>query len=207
MQPDQFSLVEIVDFNDPLFLDWLDLYETAFPFNERMLVSSVMKSLKRIGQGSDKNLHYLALVDEDKNCLGLMVYYTYSELQAAWLWYLAVKQSERSKGLGSYLYRQLLQRLDPARYKLLVFEVEIPGAENTSNADRRIAFYKRQGALLVEGIRYIQEIGWHSPPTHLHLMVHPLQPLSAEQAFALVQEVFGGAVEKVGEVALVGDLP
>lgn len=202
---DQLSLVEITDASDPLFLDWLDLYETAFPFNERILVSSVIKNLRRIGQGIDKDTHYLALVDGDRTCLGLMVYATHPALQAAWLWYLAVRQAERSRGLGGYLYHQLLDRLDPASYRLLVFEVEIPGAENAPNAGRRIAFYKRQGALLMEGIDYIQEIGWHSPPTRMHLMVHPLQPLSAEQAFSAVKELFGDAVQKVGEVALAGD--
>lgn len=62
------SLVEICDLTDPLLLPWLDLYETAFPPGERVLVSHVLAAVTAAGVlhqpacGVDHGSHLLAAV-------------------------------------------------------------------------------------------------------------------------------------------------
>ncbi len=196
------TLRDITDLEDPDFSDWLDLYETAFPPGEKLLVSTLLKYLNRISSGEETALHMSVLQNTSTSFVGMMVYEARPENEIATLWYFAIKPSERNKGMGTVAYQELLKHLDPAVYRALVFEVEIPSKENAEEATRRIAFYRRQGALMLEGIEYWQHIGWHHPPTLMHIMVHPIQPLDPEQAFALAQNVFGDAVQRRGELRL-----
>lgn len=196
------TLRDITDLEDPHFFDWLDLYETAFPPSEKLLVSTLLKILRRISSGEETALHMSVLQDTSTSFMGMMVYEARPEDEIATLWYFAIKPSERNKGLGTIAYQALLKHLDPAVYRAMVFEVEIPSEENAEEARRRIAFYRRQGALMLEGIEYWQHIGWHHPPTLMHIMVHPIQPLNPEQAFALAQRALGDAVQPQDELRL-----
>lgn len=196
----RYSLVEIKDTKNPLFLDWLDIYETSFPFHERKLLSMILKQVDKINNGEDTLLHFMALIDDRKECQGIILYQLMPVQQAVCLWYLAVKADLRSKGLGGYFYDQAVRLFDPSCYKIMILEVEIPGEENRIDAERRIQFYERHGARLLEGIDYIQDIGWHAPPTPMHLMIHSLQSLDAESAFTLAKGIFGDLLQQAGKI-------
>ena len=93
----------------------------------------------------------------------------------------------------------------------VLIEVERPDLAHTEVervlAERRIAFYRRQGARLLEGVHYVQSVGLHQPPLSMHVMLHPLQSLDAETAFCLARAVFGGAaggesITRVGPLSL-----
>jgi ribosomal protein S18 acetylase RimI-like enzyme len=190
------SWTEITAATDPLFLEWLDLYETAFPPAERLLVSTLLKMLTEEAGAGEHRKHFVAMQSAAGGVVGMMLYSTDPEQRAAVLWYLAIKRSKRCQGLGTVAYGELLKRLDPASYDALLFEVEIPRRTNAEEARRRIEFYRRQGAFLLEGIRYLQFVGWHYPPTPMHIMVQPLHPLDWDQAFALAKKVFGDAIQR-----------
>ena len=49
----------------------------------------------------------------------------------------------------------------------------------------------------------MQFIGAHQPPVPMHLMIHPLREVDARQAYNLAKDIFGNALELVGELALV----
>ena len=203
MAKDPLHFIEITDPNEDPFLHWLDLFEISFPANEKLLFSTLLKILKSKGQGEAAGMRMIAIQDEEGRTVGMTLYQLLPEKSLATLWYLATDPSERSRGLGGKIYEQLISGLDPSLYKALILEVEIPGEIHSSpDADRRIRFYKRNGAYLLRGIHYLQDIGWHQPQTPMHLMVHPLQPLTPEQVFQLAQSAFGDLIHQTGPLSL-----
>ena len=200
MNAPHISLVEIKVPTHPLFHQWLDLYETAFSPSEKLLVSTILKMLEESRKKSPH--HLMAITDQNDAFAGMMLYETKSDVGLALLWYLAIQPERRNQGIGSLIFQELLRRLNPSIYRALFFEVEIPAKKNREEAERRIAFYQRNGAFLLRGIHYLQNIGWHHPPTPMHIMMHPLIPMDAEQAFALAKIPFGDALQKRGVLAL-----
>lgn len=206
MTAPNFSLHALTSLQDALLLPWLDLYETAFPPHEKMLVSEHLKILRQKEAGLEGQHHLLAVLDQHAHFAGLLRYQVLPEVGAAYLWYLAIEPRLRNSGLGSRVYQALIQRLVDAHLKMLVFEVEIPELQQheagQGTARRRIGFYQRQGARLVHGVDYLQYVGSHQPPTPMHLMVHPLVPLSPGDAFELAKFIFKDALRQVGDLRL-----
>ena len=201
------KFVEITRLEDDLLLSWLDLYETAFPPNEKVLVSRFIKLLKarQAGEGARETL--LAAVDAAGALLGMACYALMLEKEAGVLWYLATWPKERNRGLGGVIYDHVVSQIDPARYQGLVIEVEMPESagndEQRQWAARRINFYRRHGARWLKGIDYWQTVGWHQPLTPMYIMIHPLQPLDALAAFELAKAALEGEVTQCGPLELV----
>ena len=199
-------IIEITSLNDDLLPAWLDLYETAFPANERVLVSTFFRMLKTRRDEQDRSHHILSAVDGAGKPVGMVCYELQPVIHAAVLWYIAVDSQARGQGMGSWLYQQVMRRAGPGRFAAWVFEVERPedaaSSAQTQLARRRIEFYRRNGARLLSGIHYMQSVGAHQAPIPMHLMVHPLRQVDARQAFELAQSIFGNAVEAIGELKL-----
>jgi len=207
---EEIKFVEITDLTDELLLSWLDLYETAFPPNERNLVSYIIQSLVDIEywegrSGIKKTL--LAAVNRNEALLGLAYYDLMPEKETAVLWYLATWPKERNRGVGGAIYDHIVSQIDPARYKGLVIEVEIPelagSDEQRQLAARRINFYRRHGARWLKGIDYKQNVGWHQPLTPMYIMIHPLQAIDARAGLELAKAAAGGEVTQSGSLELV----
>lgn len=198
--------VEIVDVGDPLFLPWLDLYETAFPACERALVSDLLRALADKARGAATNLHFMAFLDDAGEPDG-MALVSIPAGATAWLWYLAVQPAGRGRGRGSAFYREICRWVQAAGCPGMVLEVEIPsgtpGDAGREEAERRIAFYRRLGARLLGGVDYLQYVGWHQVPVPMHVMVHSFDPAAgADAAFALAQSVFQDTIRQVGRLTL-----
>jgi GNAT superfamily N-acetyltransferase len=194
-----FSVIQSLD--DDLLLPWLDLYETAFPFAERVPVSVLLAFLKERGA----NFNMLAALDEEQRFAGLAFYMFPVEAggRAAFLWYLATLPEMRGQGLGAWMYRGILARL-PREVEALYYDVEIPelvGAPEAAElARRRIRFYQRLGARRLDGIRDHMRAAADRPPLELFLMVHPLVDLKPQEALALARTFLPEALEETGEV-------
>lgn len=199
---ESLSFVPIHDLNNELLLPWLDLYETAFPPNEKILVSSIIKIISDKSDNTQE-MHIIAGLDEDEKFICMAMYQLPTNKPVGVLWYMAVAPDQRGKGWGSKTYQGILSQLNPNVHKALVFEVEIPGESHSSpDAEKRIQFYQRNGAKLLTGIHYLQNVGWHQPPTPMHIMIHPLQPLNAEAAFELAHSIFEEAMQKISTLML-----
>jgi len=195
--------VPIEDLHDELLLPWLDLYETAFPPTERVLISTILENLGNQKFNKERDMHIDAIMVKNNLFIGIAMYELPLDKPVAILWYVAVDPEQRSKGWGSLIYHQLLSKLDPKVITGLFFEVEIPNdSHSSSDAVKRIRFYQKNGAKLLTGIHYMQSVGWHQPPTPMHIMVHPLQPMDAETAYKLAYSIFGEAMQKTGTLAL-----
>jgi ribosomal protein S18 acetylase RimI-like enzyme len=196
---------EINDLTDPLLLPWLDLYETSFPYHEKVMVSNHLAAIQRRAAGNDRNHVFLAALSAPATLVGIARYHMLPEVGVACLWYLAIAPQARSAGLGTRVYQEIVHRLEPSVFRALIFEVEIPanqpGETERENARRRIRFYHRQGARLLTGIEYLQYVGPHCPATPMHLMVQPLRPLAPQDAYRLAKVVYQEALEQRGKLA------
>ncbi len=217
---EQIRFVELTSLQDDLLLPWLDLYETAFSAAERVLVSKHLLALKGASDADEPGEHHiLAALAGNASFAGLARYQVLPDLGVAYLWYLATSPELRSQGVGTKFYQEIVRRVTGPAVRALVIEVEIPArasggegaaaaAENSAVdaeralAQRRITFYRRQGARLLEGIHYLQSVGRHQAPIPMHLMFHAFGALDAAQAFALARSLWGEQVRQVGELRL-----
>jgi len=197
-------IVELTDPNDDLLLPWLDLYETAFPPAERMLVSFYLRLL-RDKQAGGRPEHHLLAVQRAGVFVGLAHYVGLAACNLAWLWMFAVTPEARNHGIGAAIYGEIVRGL-PAGTVAMLIEVERPDLAQTEAdrqlAERRITFYRRQGARLLEGVHYVQAVGPHQAPLPMHVMLHPLHPLDAEMAFRCAQAALGDAIAQTGDLSL-----
>ncbi len=198
------KLLPIRDLNDPLLLPWLDLYETAFPPRERLLVSAILSMVTTGAAGEGPQL--LAAVDDNKAFAGMAMLGRPLDGSVGHLWFFAVEPQLRNHSVGATLYRQILQDLRESGCRALFLEVEIPDLAETPEgralAERRIGFYRRFGARRLTGIDYLQRVGWHQEPLPMYLMVQLLAELTAQDALALAYGVFGTDLTVIGDPGL-----
>jgi GNAT superfamily N-acetyltransferase len=203
-----YTVVEIESRDHPLWPVWKEIYLDSFPPNERMTLAFFEGFFERKLRGEASSQHMLALTNGAGELLCIGFYETNSELRVAFLWYLATCASERGQGIGGRLYAAMRERARAAGARLLVFEVEIPELEGAQPdgsagfAQRRIDWYRRQGARLLEGIEYFQEVDSTDELTPMHLMVDLWEPMSAEETFAILKDLFGEALEQKGSLRL-----
>jgi len=206
MATDQVSYEEITRLEDDLLLPWLDLYEITFPPEEKILVSKFLTHIKDKTNNNTADFFMLAALQNQKTLAGIACYQLFSEQGTALLWYLAVASHQRNQGLGGAIYQEVIRRIDPTKYAALIMEVEIPDLchtlETRQYANRRISFYRRQGALRLDGIHYLQFVGEHLPSTPMHILVHPFKPISPQAAFDLVYTIALDAITQTGELML-----
>jgi ribosomal protein S18 acetylase RimI-like enzyme len=194
---------EITDINDDLLLPWLDLYETSFPSEEKLLISTFLVQLKLKVEGKADNWYMLAALDEQGEFAGLLCYEVRADTRVAVFWYLATRPELRGGGIGTACYNEVARRARECGAALMLLEVELP--EESADPDlarRRIEFYRRQGARLLLGVRYMQSIGEHVPPIPMNMMIHPFEPVTPTQAFDAAKSYFEDDLQQVGELAL-----
>ena len=199
-----FNLLGLRGLDDANLLPWLELYETAFPAPERLLVAAVLRMIRDQVEGSSEM--FLSAISAG-TFAGLVHYERFPAERVAGLWYLAVNPTIRGGGLGSRIYETLWRELTDAGYRALVFEVEIPELAATGEirqfAERRIEFYRRLGTRLLTGVDHIQHVGAHQPPVAMHVMVHAAGECSPEQGFQFARVVLGDSVRQRDSMLLV----
>jgi GNAT superfamily N-acetyltransferase len=125
------------------------IYEPSFPPSERDPTADLLA-------GIDAGRRHLDLACEDGEILGLAVTKPLTLPGTAVLEYLAVDPDRRNHGIGAVLLDGLAARLAAAagpQARGYILEVELPDAPTGPGADlprRRIGFYQRNGASLIE---------------------------------------------------------
>ena len=176
---------------------WLPLYRRAFPADERMPEDEIRQTAtSRDGHvlvGSTKGRpisigRYDVGTDDRRSGF-------------AYLMYMAVDESAVSRGHGQQMFAEVVRRarVDPARPRILIFEVQRPGvgdadAPGYQNAGRRITFYRRLGAHVLGGVDYIQHVPGQ-PGVPMYLMYRQLRSgARSRDALGAAFELFGGDV-------------
>lgn len=111
------------------------LYKTAFPFDER--APMWLMSLK----AECENVDFWGLY-ADGNWVGLA--YVISEGSASYLFYLALSEEMRGRGLGSKALQAILMQYGKQRVFLALEQLD-ESAENSCERKRRRDFYLKNG--------------------------------------------------------------
>jgi GNAT superfamily N-acetyltransferase len=190
---------------------WKRIYYDSFPENERMSERYFLQMFEEKARGEGHDKHMLIMLESQETGtvpVGMSYHEFDRELGVGFLWYLAIQRESRNKGYGTAFYAELIKRAKSDGARLLAFEVEIPelaaakSAENAEWARRRIAWYRRQGAFVLEGVEYYQEVDTGVAPTRMFLMLHPLAPIDAEQGFSLARALFPDTLQQTGPLKL-----
>lgn len=202
------TIREIKDSDDLAWPTWVELYLSCFPDDERIAVEYYLDLFAGMSRGTLAHEQVLILeqVAEEpglREGVGMAFIEFKPELALSFLWYIATKPGIRNQGYGAVLYDYIVQTSRKQQAKLMLIEVEIPDmADEPVNAARRVNWYKRMGAHLLQGVRYFQVIGPHIPPKEMWLMVHLFEDLDARKVFALVKACFGEYISQQGDLVL-----
>jgi GNAT superfamily N-acetyltransferase len=185
---DEPTLIELTDPENELARQALELYEVSFPVEERVPLEAVQEDIRNQARGANSEEflnRYMAAV-RDGSTVGLSMYGYYRDPRLAFLYYMAIQPELRGKGLGAWLLNETTARLTqdaralhgpPARG--LCWEVERPDESDDPEErllrERRINFYKRNGAILLDGIDFTAPpISEGLPPVTYYLMFKPV---------------------------------
>ncbi len=158
----------ITDINSSLFKEALLLYQQAFPANER-------HSLEVISQrvANRQSVLHVGIIEEKVVCMALT--WEFTHIPFLLLDYLAVDTDFRGKNIGTLLFKKITQYARQ-KAKWLIMEVEKPGiSSNADDQERRIRFYLKNGAKILENVPYILPALDGTIPTEMVLMIVPMQ--------------------------------
>lgn len=197
MNDDDLTIRRLAGLEDPLLMDWLDLYEETFPLSERSLVSALLAGLR------DGSADLLAAADPEGRLVALAYLEPRSHFRVGYLIYLAVQPDQRSRGVGGRMLAAVCtaaQRRCPD-LRAVMLEVEDPDEPQSGTREsalRRIAFYTRYGGRILGGIDYrLRGPLWHEA-VPLRVMFLPVGAITPSEALEAVQATLDG-VTVLGE--------
>jgi GNAT superfamily N-acetyltransferase len=182
----------------------LEIYAGAFPVEEREPPESLLAGIRQreAGFGPGEVTFHFQVAVEAGQAAGIAIFNYYPETRMGFIPYLAVHPARRNAGLGAQLYQRLVESVkqDGGGAGLgVTFEVERPElANNASDAElrrRRIGFYQRNGARIVEPLYLIAPpMGPGLPEMAYAIMFHPLsytsvRPFERREIVAVVRTV------------------
>ncbi len=138
------------------------------------------------GRGPAGELAHHRVAVQAGRVAGLSFYGYYGPARLGYLGYLATRPEIRGQGLGAWLLGETLRSLPADARRLggprplgLCWEVERPEDADTPAArllrERRIDFYRRQGAVLLDDVQFrAPPMGAGLPSLAFHLMFMPL---------------------------------
>ncbi len=139
------STVLATDLDARALRDVEDIYVEAFPIRQRMPFAEIVAS-------ATAGERLVLVLTDGARPLGFGTVLPLRGLRTGYVEYFAVRSGLRGRGLGSGLWRALLDEAERARdVAAVIFEVEDPAdtadAEEAEERRRRIRFYERLGAL------------------------------------------------------------
>ncbi len=153
----QMRLLRLKNITDNFFQEAWQLYEEAFPIEERKLLDEQSNILK------NDNYHYDVLIDQNQ-FIGFILWWDFESYK--FIDHFATSKHHRNKGIGSLI----LEKIITLNTKPILLEVELP----TSNLNkRRIEFYTRHGFKLNQHYYEIPSVKNGQSPLQLLLMSHP----------------------------------
>ena len=183
---------EILSVKNNYFKQAMLIYDEAFPSNEKHPIDLIQN---RIINGHSKL--YVGIIDGEVVCMSLI--WNFNDLEFVLLDYMAVSSNYRNNNLGSQLFQFLSNRVRKLN-KYMIIEVEnYLFGSNTLERKRRINFYFKNGAYILEDFNYLLPSLDGTYPTEMILMVSPKYKediLKGEQIKELVIRLYVDLYEK-----------
>jgi GNAT superfamily N-acetyltransferase len=184
------QLARVVDINSHEFEQCMDILREAIS-PETQLPPERLRNLLAGGR-----YQFFSYRNGDE-VVGTALVYFPVRLPFAWLDYFVIHSDLRGKGLGSDLFREIarLSSEQSPRLEWLLFEVDDGrdgDAERQATSERRIAFYRRLGARLLQNVSYKFPSAF-GEPLPMRLMAYSLQQnatLSPDMLRRAVADVF-----------------
>lgn len=155
------------------------LYNRAFPAEEKAPFWLMMKKTKK------ENVDFWGLYDKEK-WIGLAYVIRYNDL--AYLFYLAIDDSQRGKGYGTKVMKLLQEKYMNLRL-FLALETLDKNADNYNERVKRHNFYKRAG---------LTELPYHLREA---MVVYDIMgtngKIEPEEYGALISDYIGGFLSKI----------
>ena len=162
----------------------LEIYTEAFPASERLPIPVLKERV-------DRGIYELWRGQQGDRVVFLAVLYPFPDSDLTLLGYIATHRSARNQGIGSQFLRQILAELQQ-RDRYLLLEVELP-VETDPMSQRRCEFYRRFGAVFLEGVRYILPPLSGGEPTEMCLAIaseYAEPTLSGDRVRSLLRHFF-----------------
>lgn len=151
------KLVRLKNISDTFFQEAWELYEDAFPFEERRQFDGQCIVLQ------NDSYHFNVLIDNNQ-FKGFILWWDFETYK--YIDHFATVVKERNKGLGKLILNKFINHTD----KSIILEVELP----TSNInERRIKFYERIGFKLNQHYYEIPPVQKDQVPLQLLIMSYP----------------------------------
>ncbi len=151
------KLIRLKNISDNYFQKAWELYENAFPYNERRLLDEQASVLKQ------SKYHFEVLIN-GKQFIGFILWWDFETHR--YIDHFATTIEQRNKGIGKLILNKFIESND----KPILLEVELP----TSHINkRRIKFYERMGFKLNRHYYEIPPLRDDQIPLQLLLMSYP----------------------------------
>lgn len=151
------KLVRLKNISDNYFQKAWELYEDAFPSEERRPLEDQSRILQ------NENYHFDILIDKDQ-LIGFILWWDFETHR--YIEYFATSVEQRNKGIGKLILNKFIYGND----KPIILEVELP---TSSIKERRIKFYERIGFKLNHHYYEMPPLKQHQAPLQLLLMSYP----------------------------------
>jgi hypothetical protein len=141
---------EVKDTNTVQFTQAATIYTESIPASERQVLDTIKE---RITSGKEKL--YVGEKDGEVSLMALL--YPLEDTQFVLLDYLAVKEAHRKHGVGSEFLKNIY-KITGYRDKLFLCEVDDPKtgtAQEHETRQRRVYFYRKNGAKILRHVRYV----------------------------------------------------
>lgn len=180
------EFIQITDIEHAHFKAALDIYECAFPDNERHPLEVITV---RVAAGHNQ----LYIAHNANEVIFMALLWPLKNTHFILLDYMATSATSRGQNIGS-LFLQHLHAIAKEQDKYYIIEAEHPGyGNNREERQRRITFYKKNGARELKDVRYILPALQRNTTTEMILMILPAYPGGKIDAVAvnnLIRQIY-----------------
>jgi len=151
------KLIRLKNISDNYFHKAWEVYENAFPLEERRLLDAQTRVMKKA------NYHFDIMIDE-KQVIGFLLWWDFKIYR--YIDHFATSAKQRNKGFGKLILEKFMDIND----KPILLEVELP---NSTIDQRRIKFYERIGFKLNQHYYEVPSMKEGQSSLKLLLMSYP----------------------------------
>ena len=153
----QMKQIRLKTISDNYFHEAWELYQEAFPLEERRLLDDQIRVFNK------SNYHFDVMINE-KELIGFLLWWDFEKHR--FIDHFATSKQHRNKGFGKLILNRFMNRNE----KPILLEVELP---TSAINQRRIKFYERIGFKLNQHYYEMPPLKEGQSPLQLLLMSYP----------------------------------